>query len=68
MANNNNDNNDMMSSRHMLNEERRVNTSVNIDENMWKEMRMLAIERNTTATELLGTAISEYLARQKNKR
>jgi len=70
MSDNYDDSDDMIT-RHIMNAEendsvKRVSTSVNIDETLWKELRVLAIERGTTATELLGVAISEYLQRQKS--
>lgn len=43
---------------------RRVPTSMNVDRDLWDELKILAIREKTTATDLLEVAIRDLLARR----
>lgn len=44
---------------------KRVATSIKIDPNLWKETKIKAIQYETTVSELVETAIKEYIKRKK---
>lgn len=46
---------------------KRVPTSINIDRDLWDELKILAIREKTTATDLLDVAIRDLLASRKPK-
>jgi predicted transcriptional regulator len=43
---------------------KRTPTSIKIDEELWEELKILAIRKKTTATELLERAIRDLLAKE----
>jgi predicted transcriptional regulator len=43
---------------------KRTPTSIKIDEKLWEELKILAIRKKTTATELLEKAIHDLLAKE----
>lgn len=43
---------------------KRMPTSINIDENLWAELKILAIKKKTTATDLLEQALKEFMAKE----
>ena len=44
---------------------KRVATSIKIDPDLWKETKIVAINFDTTVSELVETAIKEYIKRKK---
>ena len=43
---------------------KRTPTSINIDEKLWEELKILAIRKKTTSTQLLERAIRDLLAKE----
>lgn len=43
---------------------KRIPTSLNVDRDLWDELKILAIREKTTATDLLDVAIRDLLARK----
>jgi len=43
---------------------KRIPTSIKIDEQLWEDIKILAIRKKTTATELLELAMRELLAKE----
>lgn len=46
---------------------KRTPTSINIDEDLWTEVKILALRKKTTATELLEKAVRDMLAKETKK-
>ena len=46
---------------------KRTPTSINIDEDLWTELKILALRKKTTASELLEKAVRELLSRESKK-
>jgi hypothetical protein len=46
---------------------KREPTSLNVDPELWREVRKTAIDMGITATEFFETALREKLAREKKK-
>jgi predicted transcriptional regulator len=46
---------------------KRTPTSINIDEDLWVELKILALRKKTTATELLEKAVRDLLSREGRK-
>ena len=46
-------------------ETKRVATSIKINPDLWKETKIAAINHDTTVSELVETAIKEYIKRKK---
>lgn len=44
---------------------KRMATSIKIDPDLWKETKIAAINFNTTVSELVETAIKEYIKNKK---
>ena len=44
---------------------KRAATSIKINPNLWKEAKIAAINYNTTVSELVESAIKEYIKRKK---
>lgn len=42
----------------------RANTSVNIDQELWKEAKIEAIKKDITISEMLENAIREYIKKK----
>lgn len=53
----------------IMNEEtvKRVATSIKIDPKVWKDTKIAAINRDTTVSELVETAIKEYIKKRAGK-
>jgi hypothetical protein len=49
----------------MTADKKRITTSIKIDPNLWKETKIQAIQDETTVSELLENAITEYCKRKK---
>jgi predicted DNA-binding ribbon-helix-helix protein len=43
---------------------KRIPTSIKIDEQLWEDIKILAIRKKTTATELLELAMRDLLAKE----
>ncbi|MGH9977323.1 MAG: hypothetical protein ACRD8Z_16055 [Nitrososphaeraceae archaeon] len=43
---------------------KRMPTSINIDEELWSQLKILAIKEKTTATDLLEQAVRDLLAKK----
>ena len=46
---------------------KRTPTSINIDEDLWTELKILALRKKTTASELLEKAVRDMLAKEAKK-
>lgn len=46
---------------------KRTPTSIKLDEDLWLELKIIALKRKTTATELLEGMIREFVVKEKAK-
>jgi hypothetical protein len=51
----------------MKEEDKPIRTTLYLPKSLWKEVRLLAVETDTTATDIVVKALAQYLAKKGGK-